>query len=238
MFLGNDYVWPRISHRLAARYIGETGGQVLDDRYLPFGVETFPAARRIRRLKPNAMLLSLIGQDAVEVQSRIRPLRAVARHGPAVVAIEENGLLAIGAHNTEGLFVSSGYFGSLDNDANMAFKERYHNHFGERAPTLNALGQSTYEGMHFLAALARRAADENAQLLGPLSTPLAYRSVRGTRTPTTIAALSRRTWPRPGATSSKRRSRCSGAGRRSTGLNAHRLELLENSNRRRGRTAL
>ena len=83
-------------------------------------------------------------------------------------AIEENGLLAIGADNTDGLFVSSGYFASLDNDANMAFKERYYNHFGQRAPTLNALGQSTYEGVHFMAALARRAADENAPLLGNL----------------------------------------------------------------------
>ena len=96
-------------------------------------------------------------------------------------AIEENGLLAIGADNTEGLFVSSGYFASLDNDANIAFKERYYNHFGQRAPTLNALGQSTYEGVHFMAALARRAADENAQLLGHLAAPLAFRSVRGIR---------------------------------------------------------
>ena len=68
-------------------------------------------------------------------------------------AIEENGLLAIGADNTEGLFVSSGYFGSLESDANMAFRERYHNHFGQRAPTLNALGQSTYEGVHFMLVL-------------------------------------------------------------------------------------
>jgi urea transport system substrate-binding protein len=94
-------------------------------------------------------------------------------------AIEENGLLAIGADNTEGLFVSSGYFASLDNDANMAFKERYHNHFGQRAPTLNALGQSTYEGVHFMAALARRAADDEARLLGDLAAPLPFRSVRG-----------------------------------------------------------
>ena len=63
----------------------------------------------------------------------------------------------------------------------MAFKERYHNHFGERAPTLNALGQSTYEGVHFMAALARRAADDDAPLLGPLPAPLAFRSVRGIR---------------------------------------------------------
>jgi hypothetical protein len=32
-----------------------------------------------------------------------------------------------------------------------------------------------------MAALARRAADEEAQLIGPLATPLAFRSVRGIR---------------------------------------------------------
>ena len=181
MFVGNDYVWPHVSHRLAARYVGELGGEVVADRYLPFGAEDYSELLdEIARLKPHAILLSLVGQDAVQFN------RAFGRCGLArdifrlSCAIEENGLLAIGADNTEGLFVSSGYFASLDNDANIAFKERYYNHFGQRAPTLNALGQSTYEGVHFMAALARRAADENAQLLGHLAEPLAFRSVRGT----------------------------------------------------------
>jgi ABC-type branched-subunit amino acid transport system substrate-binding protein len=182
MFVGNDYVWPRVSHRLAARYVCDLGGEVLADRYLPFGVEDHcELLDEIRRLRPNAILLSLVGQDAVNFN------RAFGRCGLSrdmfrlSCAIEENGLLAIGADNTDGLFVSSGYFASLDNDSNMAFKERYYNHFGQRAPTLNSLGQSTYEGMHFMAALARRAAEGEAPLIGPLATPLPFRSVRGTR---------------------------------------------------------
>jgi urea transport system substrate-binding protein len=180
MFVGNDYVWPRVSHRLAARYVSELGGEVVADRYLPFNTDDFSELLdEIARLKPHAILLSLVGQDAVQFN------RAFGRVGLArdmfrlSCAIEENGLLAIGADNTDGLFVSSGYFASLDNDANMAFKERYHNHFGQRAPTLNALGQSTYEGVHFMAALARRAADDDAPLLGDRAPPLAFRSVRG-----------------------------------------------------------
>ena len=182
MFIGNDYVWPRVSHRLAARYLSDRGGLLLGDRYLPFGVEDHSELLDdIRRLRPDAILLSLVGQDAVNFN------RAFGRCGLSrdmfrlSCAIEENGLLAIGADNTDGLFVSSGYFASLDNDSNMAFKERYYNHFGQRAPTLNSLGQSTYEGMHFMAALARRAADDEAPLIGPLATPLSFRSVRGTR---------------------------------------------------------
>jgi ABC-type branched-subunit amino acid transport system substrate-binding protein len=182
MFIGNDYVWPRVSHRLAARYLSDRGGLLLGDRYLPFGVEDHSELLDdIRRLRPDAILLSLVGQDAVNFN------RAFGRCGLSrdmfrlSCAIEENGLLAIGADNTDGLFVSSGYFASLDNDSNMAFKERYYNHFGQRAPTLNSLGQSTYEGMHFMAALARRAADDEAPLIGQLATPLPFRSVRGTR---------------------------------------------------------
>jgi len=180
MFVGNDYVWPRVSHRLAARYVAEQGGEVVADRYLPFNVDDFSELLdEIAKLKPHAILLSLVGQDAVQFNRAFGDLGLARDMFRLSCAIEENGLLAIGADNTEGLYVSSGYFGSLESDANMAFKERYHNHFGQRAPTLNALGQSTYEGVHFMAALARRAADEEAPLLGDRAPPLAFRSVRG-----------------------------------------------------------
>ena len=182
MFIGNDYCWPRVSHRLAARYRRDRGGELLADRYLPFGVEDFAELLdEVRRLRPQALLLSLVGQDAVQFNRAFGDAGLARDVFRLSCAIEENGLLAIGADNTDGLFVSSGYFASLDNDANMAFKERYHNHFGQRAPTLNALGQSTYEGVHFMAALARRAADDDAPLLGPLPAPLAFKSVRGIR---------------------------------------------------------
>jgi ABC-type branched-subunit amino acid transport system substrate-binding protein len=180
MFIGNDYVWPRVSHKLAARYVRDRGGEVLADRYRAFGEEDHAELLdEIRRLRPHAILLSLVGQDAVQFNRAFGECGLARDVFRLSCAIEENGLLAIGADNTAGLFVSSGYFASLDNDANMAFKERYYNHFGQRAPTLNALGQSTYEGVHFMAALARRAADDEAPLLGQLPAPLAFRSVRG-----------------------------------------------------------
>ncbi|HEX7437415.1 MAG TPA: substrate-binding domain-containing protein, partial [Caldimonas sp.] len=148
MFIGNDYVWPRVSHRLAARYVSDRGGELLGDRYLPFGAEDYTALLdEIRRLRPHAILLSLVGQDAIHFNRAFGSCGLSRDVFRLSCAIEENGLLAIGADNTDGLFVSAGYFASLDNDANMAFKERYYNHFGQRAPTLNALGQSTYEGV-------------------------------------------------------------------------------------------
>ncbi len=89
-------------------------------------------------------------------------------------AIGENELLAIGAENSENLYVASGYFATLDTDANLAFKERYLTHFGERAPTLNTFGQSTYEGLHFLGSLM--GADRRNEMG---QDPFSYLSARG-----------------------------------------------------------
>jgi urea transport system substrate-binding protein len=178
--LGNDYVWPRISHALARRYIGQLGAAVVDDLYLPFGVSDFGSVLdRLARLNVDGLLLSLVGEEAVQFNREFGAaggrLRDVVRLS---MAIEENGLLAIGAQNTERLHVAAAYFASVPSDANLSFKERYYTLFGERAPTLNALGQSTYEGMHFLAALLERSEQTGEHWSSPARAPLRYRSAR------------------------------------------------------------
>lgn len=174
MFIGNDYEWPWISHRLARSYVSQSGGMVLSEDYVPFGAEDFDAVlQKIQDVKPDAVLLSLVGQDAIDFN------RAFGQAGLShsilrlSCAVEENILLAIGEGNADNLFVSSGYFGALTDDANMSFKERYHQRFGQRAPTLNSLGQSNYEGIHFAAALALRALEQGN------NRPLEYKGVRG-----------------------------------------------------------
>lgn len=171
VLVGNDYVWPHVSHQHARRYVHASGGEVLADHYLPFGGGDHQAVLDdIRRLRADAVMISLVGEDAVEFN------RAFAESGlqrsvlRLSCVIEENELLGIGADNTERLYVAAGYFGALETDANLAFKERYYHHFGERSPTLNALGQSTYEGVHYLAALLDPQRADGA--------PLAHRSAR------------------------------------------------------------
>lgn len=174
VFVGNDCVWPRASHGLASGALRALGGEVLADRYVEHGCASYrQVLQEIEMLRPDAVLLSLIGQDAVRFNREFGASGLQRRVRRLSCAIEENGLLAIGAANTEGLFAAAGYFAALPNEANMAFKERYHGRFGERAPVLNALGQSVYDGVHFLAALA--AAPQRARR----TAPLVFRSVRG-----------------------------------------------------------
>ena len=177
--LGNDYVWPHVSNRLARGYIAQCGAQVVSEQYVPLHTTDYSAQlAALRTAGADAVLLSLVGEDAIAFN------RAFGEQGLAKstlrlsCAIEENELLAIGAQNTERLYVASSYFAALATDANLAFKERYHNHFGERAPTLNSLGQSTYEGVHFLASLFERGLCEPSQWGRIGKQPLAYRSAR------------------------------------------------------------
>lgn len=180
MFLGNDYVWPRMSNQQARACVGECSGEVVAEEYLPFGTGDYTQVLdQIRRSRADAVLVSVVGQDAVEFNrafGRSKLSRTVLRLS---CAMGENELLAIGAEGTENLYVASGYFASLETDANLAFKERYRNHFGERSPTLNTFGQSAYEGVHFLAALFNDILRTSAAGERFGQKPLTYRSARG-----------------------------------------------------------
>ncbi|MBC7484472.1 MAG: substrate-binding domain-containing protein [Rhizobacter sp.] len=178
-FLGNDYVWPHVSNRLARDYVARCGADVVSEEYVPLhSIDYSEQLANIRCAGVDAVLLSLVGEDAIAFN------RAFGEQGfgrsalRLSCAIEENELLAIGAQNTERLYVASSYFAALATDTNIAFKERYYNHFGDRAPTLNSLGQSTYEGVHFLASLFERGLLEPSQWKRERREPIAYRSAR------------------------------------------------------------
>lgn len=155
--LGNDYCWPRRTHALASEALASAGCEVRGSRFVRLGAcDAERAVDDIRRSGAQAVLMSLVGQDAVEFNRAFGESGLGARVLRLSCAIEENGLLAMGADCTDGLFVAAGYFANLSTDRNCAFKERYWNRFGDRAPMLNALGQSTYEGVAFLRGLLSR----------------------------------------------------------------------------------
>ena len=177
--LGNDYVWPRVSNRLARGYIAESGGQVVSEQYVPLHTNDF--SKQLAALiasGADAVLLSLVGEDAIAFNRSFGEQRLTKSMLRLSCAIEENELLAIGAENTDRLYVASSYFAALGTDANLAFKERYHSQFGERAPTLNSLGQSTYEGIHFLASLFELGLSERSQWSRIGKQTIAYCSAR------------------------------------------------------------
>ena len=119
--IGNDYIWPHVSHRAARRYIKETGGEVVGVNYVPFGCEDHDIyLARIRAARPDVVLVSMVGTDCVTF-NRAFACAGLARDMLRLsVASEENTLLGIGARHAEN-FPYSRLFAMLDTAANQAF---------------------------------------------------------------------------------------------------------------------
>jgi ABC-type branched-subunit amino acid transport system substrate-binding protein len=160
--IGNDYVFPRISMALAKRYIAEVAGSVVGEEYVPFIMDDFhPSIDRIAASRADAVLIYLVGQDSIlfNRQFAARGLQSgVLRAAPVLC---ENMLLGTGADATRNLFSATGFAGCMETRAVDTLRRNYRRTFGEYAPVLNRFGVSCYEGLHLLAALARRAGSFN-----------------------------------------------------------------------------
>jgi len=178
--VGNDYIWPRVSHEAARRYVSASGGQIVGEEFVPFGCDDYQAClEAIRKSKADAVLVSMVGNDCVAFN------RAFADAGLArnilrlSAASEENTLLGIGADNAENLFFAAGYMSNLRTPENEAFLDRYYAAFGADAPMPNTIGQSCYEGVRLYSELVRRAGTPDVRAMGQASEGLAGFGARG-----------------------------------------------------------
>lgn len=178
--VGDDYVWPRGTARAARRYIRELGGELRDTCFVALGSEDFaPVLRRIERSGADAVLMLLVGQDAVlfnRAFARAGLDRRCLRFSPL---LEENMLMGSGAASTLGLYTAAGYFDALRTTANLDFHNLYRRRFGPDAPALGSLGESCYEGIQLLAALAERAGGLDAGSMSSIADTVGYDGPRG-----------------------------------------------------------
>jgi len=177
--IGNDYVWPRASNSYAKTRLQEMGADLAYEQYLPFGAGNLSAhIEAIAVSGADAVLMSLVGQDAVDF-NRLFGAYGLDRNMIRLsCALEENALLASGAENLKRLFSSASYFSAVNTPENAVFREKYHGFHGDRAPVLNAIGQSTYEGMQFLASLMGKPKSDWRERQFSNAFPIEYKSVR------------------------------------------------------------
>ena len=181
--IGNDYNWPRDTNAAAKGYIAASGGTVAGEEYLPFTADNFDSNLvKIRESGADAVLITLVGGASVGFN------RAYASFGLADAAlrlgtlIEENTLAGIGAESSGNLYSSAGYFASIDTPAANAFAAAYAERFGADAAVLNALGESCYEGLKLLHALAVKAGSLAPEAMDAAADGTTYEGPRGRAT--------------------------------------------------------
>ena len=176
---GNDYIYPRATHHLAKAKIASLGGELVYERYVGFNSGTLDhEVDAIRNSGADGVLISLVGQDCIDFNRSFGEQELHRNTVRLSCILEENGLLASGAENLDRLFCSSSYFATLNTPENMAFKEKYHSVHQNRAPMLNSLGQSIYEGFQFLASLMNDRETDWRSRSTMTERPITYDSIR------------------------------------------------------------
>ncbi len=156
--IGNDYVWPRMLHRAARRYLKAAHATVVAERCVPFGLaDPQPLVDLVTASRADAVLLTLVGSDLVTFNRAFAASRAGERVLRLCGALEENGLLGAGGDTSGELYAAMGYFGTVATDSALAFVERYTHRYGWQAPVLNGHAEACYDGIRLLSALAERA---------------------------------------------------------------------------------
>ena len=156
--VGDDYVWPRRSAARARHYLAECGVDLVEEAFVPLGTADFRATlERFDRSAADAVLMLLVGQDAVQFNRQFAAYGLDERCCRLSPLITEDMLLASGADATRGVYAAAGYFESLVTPSSLDFGARFTRRFGADAPSLNSPGESCYEALRLLAELVTRA---------------------------------------------------------------------------------
>lgn len=178
--LGNDYVWPRLTHKVLKELIKDAGGDVVAESYLPLSCKDHSETLgEIARAKPDIVFQSLVGADSITFNREFAGASLSDRIIRLSGAIEENTLMGISEECSQNLFCVSGYFNTLKTEGNRSFLCEYRKAFGDTAPIQGSLSQSCYESILALNALTKKASSLDPQKLMFVNKDFSYRGARG-----------------------------------------------------------
>ena len=178
--VGNDYVWPRVTARAARSYAAMCRGEICHETFVPLGFQNWGRTiEDVERARADAVLMLLVGADAVTFNRAFAAAGLDTRCRRLSTLIDENTLAGSGADSTRGICAAAGYFETLATPESLDFGWRYAQRFGLNAPTLNSVGESCYEGVLMLSALAQRAGSLDVRKMISAADALSYEGPRG-----------------------------------------------------------
>jgi len=179
--VGNDYVFPRVTGATVRQALRSSRSSIVTETYVPLGTADFRGVLTDLRGRPDleGVIMLLMGQDAVQFNrqfARAGLSDQLARLSPAV---EENTLLGAGARAHDRLYAAAAYFDGHETVQGRDLERAYYARFGPWAPALNAVGESCYEALVFLARVGEVCGDLSMEAVAGLSRDHFYEGPRG-----------------------------------------------------------
>jgi ABC-type branched-subunit amino acid transport system substrate-binding protein len=178
--IGNDYVWGRGTNAAARQLVEGLGNEVVGEEYVPLGTSDYDASlQRIRASGADAVLVSLVGGDAVSFNISYGTFGLDEQAVRLGTMLEENTLAGIGEAGSSRMFSSMGFFSNIGSDVVTDFSARLSSEFGDEAAVMNTLGESTYDGLVLLATIANKAGSLDVAAMSEVADGTEISSPRG-----------------------------------------------------------
>lgn len=177
--VGNDYVFPRVTGRTARLALHASASSIVSETYVPLGTTNFSAVLDdLEQQDVDGVIMLLMGQDAVHFNRQFARHHLDERLTRLSPAVEENTLLAGGAGAHRNLYSAAAYFDNMNTTAGSELARSYYARYGTWAPALNAVGESCYEAIMFLARVGETCGGFDLERLAGL-TDEAWHGPRG-----------------------------------------------------------
>lgn len=151
--LGSDYIYPRETNRYIRRLVTSHGGTVVGEQYASLGEVGFvQPLDEIRRLKPDIVFSTLVGDSAIRFYQRHEELGLPSSIASTIMSETEFAVLPPSLSSR--YYSCFPYFSSINSVVNRRFMAEYRRSYGSGA--VSSVMENAYNGVLLLAEALRR----------------------------------------------------------------------------------
>ena len=129
--IGADYVWPRSIGTAFRAAVGDAGGTVTSEEYLPLDADEFVGhLERIDAAGAEHVVMVLLGANGQEFIRQFAAHEFGLRPTLTVMAFNENYMVGLTAEQVEGITTGAPFLSNLDQPETISFVQRQRDMFG------------------------------------------------------------------------------------------------------------
>ena len=154
--MGSDYVYPRTTHKVIAKYLESLGVQVAGEHYIPLSgvVGSEDVDEIVKGLPSGGVIVNTINGDSNESFFKQLQMNYLLPHNgyqTLSFSVDEAIIEQYGPKNFEGSYLIQGFFQDLETDDASNFVSKFQQRFGEGRP----VGEPAATGFSMVKAWAR-----------------------------------------------------------------------------------
>jgi ABC-type branched-subunit amino acid transport system substrate-binding protein len=166
--IGSNYIFPRESNRTIRDLLGERGGEVVAERYVPLDAEKESfrfVISDIKRHNPDVIFSTIVGPSTRFLYDSYQDAGFDPERMPiASLTTNEFDLTTMVAEPLPGHVIAAPYFDAIESEANERFLRSFKARFGQEVPA-DACAEAAYFQVLLFAAALEKAEEMDAQLI-------------------------------------------------------------------------